>query len=179
MNVAKYTDYFRQLAVSHSKLVHDPTSETGDAPIGSKHFGRFGAEEVIQGLQSKVDWPALLIEMYENKMSSTDVYSVRGNYAGAFSIFATANPENLNEVEAAFLLTENIMMDCLAKIWQDHYGSSTNACTTPFAAFNFDGVQITPVGPVFDRQFGWRCEFTFDFNHLKNITTAPLAGVFV
>lgn len=179
MNVARYTDYFRQLAVSHHQLQHDPLSETGDAPIGSKHFGRFGAEEVIQGLHGKVDWPALLIEMYENKLTSEDVYSVKGNFAGAFSIFKTANPENLNEVEDSFAFTETIMQDCLAKIWQDHYGTNADSCTTPFKSFNFDGTQITPVGPVFDRQFGWRCEFTFDFNNLKNITTAPVAGTFI
>lgn len=179
MNVFNYTNYFRELAISHSELRHDPLSETGDAPVGSKHFGRFGSEEVIKGLNSKVDFPALLIEMYEKNLESEDAYSIKANFDGAFSIFATANPENLNEVEDAFILTEKIMSDCLAKIWQDHYGPDADPCNTPFKSFNFNSVKITPVGPIFIRQFGWRCEFSFDFNNLKNITTAPAAGTFI
>ncbi|MFC4261908.1 hypothetical protein ACFOWM_03395 [Ferruginibacter yonginensis] len=179
MNVNNYTDYFRQMAVKHKDLRHDPASETGDAPIGSKHFGRFGSEEVITGLKSKVDWPALLVEMYEWKSKSEQAYSVVGDYAGGFSVYATANPENLNEVQEAFTFTESIMQDVLAKIWQDHYGPDKDMCNSPFKLFDFNSLEVMPVGPVFDRQFGWRCTFSFIFNNLKKITTAPEPGTFI
>ena len=179
MNVAEYTDYFRQLAVQHTDLRHNPLSETGDAPVGEKHFGRYGGEEVISGLRTKIAWPALLIEMYENKTSAENVFAVRSNYAGAFSIYASANPENTNEQEAAFILTERILYEILARIWQDHYGSDADECARPFKSFDFASLNIVPVGPVFDRQFGWRCEFSFDFNNLKTITEAPAEGTFI
>ena len=117
--------------------------------------------------------------MYETKTASENAYSVRAKYFGAFSLFATAGLDNINEQEAAYEITERIMYDVLAKIWQDHYGPNADACTSPFSQFDFGSLAITPVGPVFDSQFGWRCEFEFNFNNTPQITTAPVAGIFL
>ncbi len=179
MKASDYTNYFRQLAVRHNKLLHNPASETGDVGIGEKHFARFGAEEVIEGLRTKVSWPALMIEMFETKTAAESVWSVRGNHFGAFSVLASAGLENMNQQEEAYNLTEEIMYDVLAQIWQDHYGSTADECNTPFQNFDFGSLIITPVGPLFDKQFGWRCEFGFDKNGIKEITQAPSAGVFI
>lgn len=179
MTPIEYTDYFRQMAVRHNLLRHNPMSETGDAAVGEKHFGRFGAEEVIEGLRTKMDWPALMIEMFEVKTNAEAVYAIKGNYYGAFSVFATASPTNLNEQEQAYQITLGILQDVLAQIYQDRYGPDASACTSPFRTFNFDTLNITSVGPIFDKQFGWRCEFEFEGKNGLNINTPPAQGTFL
>lgn len=179
MNVNDFTDYFRQLAVSHHLLRHEPTSESGDSPVGAKRFGRYSAEDVLTGLRTKVDFPALLIEMYQVKLNSNDsIFDVRRNYTAAFAIYASADPLKADDVEEAFRLTEEIMNDMLQKIWQDHYGPDHDQCETPFTDFYFTA-DIEPVGPIWDRQYGWRCEFEFKPIISPSITTAPVPGVFL
>lgn len=174
-----YTNYFRQLAVRHHKLQHDPATETGDGIMGQKRFGRFSAEDVVTGLKSKMDWPALMIEMYERKTVAGNAYAIGNDFFGAFSIVASANPQNANQVDDAYDLAEEIMNDIITQIWQDHHGQEKDRCKTPFKMFNFDGMSIMPFGPIWDQQFGWRCEFQFKFNYQPEYTTPPADGVFL
>jgi hypothetical protein len=168
MTVDIFIDYFRQLAINHSLIMHNPLAETEDAAVGSNRFARFSTEEVISGLRTKVSFPALMIELYELNISNENLYDVKGNYKAAFSIFASAPSQDSKKIEEAYVLTEKIMLDMLKRIWQDHYGSNIDKCNTPFSLFAFDGEMI-PVGPVFDSEYGWRYEFSFtpkqfDFN---------------
>lgn len=175
--VSNYTDYFRQLAVHQADLQHDPAGETGDAAPGSVHFTRWSADEAITGLRSKVSFPALLLELYETNTSSEIEYDVRNSYMGAFSVVATAQPEDFTSEMAAFLTSEKIMTDLLQKIWADHY-SGADRCSTPFEYWNLS-YNITPFGPVFDNQFGYRCEFSFNFRRDKKYNQLPAAGTFI
>lgn len=175
--VSAYTDYFRQLAVHQVDLQHNPAGETGDAPPGSVHFTRWSADEAITGLRSKVSFPALLLELYETNTTAEIEYDVRNNYLGAFSIVASALPENFASEMDAFLLSEKIMTDILQKIWSDHY-SATDRCSTPFEFFNLN-YSITPFGPIFDNQFGYRCEFNFNFRRDKKYNQPPGTGTFI
>ena len=178
MNTSTYTDYFRQLAVQHKDLLHNPASETGDAPLGQKHFFRWGTEEAVTGLRTKMSWPALGVELYEKILGGNN-NSLKGNYNGAFSVFCAANVNDYQAVEAAFDQAETILHDMLAQIYQHHYGPLPVRCDTPFEYFDFPGCKIDPVGPVFDNQFGWRCEFSFRMNKERSITTAPATGTFI
>ena len=179
MNTTNYINYFRGLAISHSQLLHNTASETGDAPVGTKHFARFSADEVITGLRTKLSFPALMVENYEIKTHGENMLAVRSSYFGAFSIFASANPEDYNEVEAAYDLAEKILYDVLAQMYQDHYGPDADACETPLKSIDFLKLMISPVGPVFNQEFGWRCEFEFNLNNTPLITTKPADGVFI
>ena len=75
--------------------------------------------------------------------------------------------------------TERIMFDVLKQIWQDHYGPNAERATTPFQYFHFDKLQIMPVGPLFDNQFGWRVEFAFDLRQNISIVEPPAPGTFL
>lgn len=172
-----YIDYFRNLAVSHNGLNHNPASETGDAKSEQCHFARFSAEEVIQGLRSNVSFPALMVEMFEITNTAQTVYDVKSNYNGAFSVFASAKVDDINVQAEAYACTFKIMDDLLRKIWQDHYGVGKDRCHTPFSDFYFN-TNITPVGPVFDKEYGWRCEFSFKPKNSVPYTTPPEDGVF-
>lgn len=179
MTSTNYISYFRQMAAAHSKLQHRPATESEDAPVGQQHFARFSADEVVTGLRTKLSFPALLVEMYEIKTHGTSKLQIRGDYQGAFSVFASAGLEDYNEQAAAYDLTEEILWDILAQMYQDHYGPGANSCGSPLKDVDFNNLNIIPVGPVFDSEFGWRCEFSFNLNNLTRITTKPADGVFI
>lgn len=178
MNVSSYTDYFRQLAVHQADLKHNPAGESGDAPVGSVHFTRWSADEALTGLRSKVSFPALLLEMYEVATSAEIEYDVRAERSGAFSIAVSALPENFTSETAAFEEAEDIMTDILQQIWDDHYGTGKDRCTTPFEYWSLH-YNIIPFGPILEQQFGYRCEFTFKFMKDKKFSQPPPAGHFI
>lgn len=161
IGVGSYTSYFQQIAVNNPHLQHNPAGETGDAPVESMHFTRWSAEEVVTGLRSKIGFPALLLELYENKTSSEMQLDVRNNYTGAFSIVASAKRGNFVDEINAYGLAEQVMYEVLNTIWNDHYGTDAERCDTPFEIFDFNSLNIVPVGPLFDNEFGYRCEFSF------------------
>ena len=172
-NVAEYIDYFRQIAVNNVFLQHNPASEMGSAPAESKHFARWSADEVLTGLRTKMSFPALLVELYETDTEATDVNDVNGKYSGAFSILQSALMENYTSEEAAYVLAEKIMLDVLRTIWNDHYGEEADRCEAPFEYFSFDKMNITPVGPIYNNQFGYRVLFGFRMSDNKKFTMLP------
>jgi hypothetical protein len=177
-NVSDYIDYFRQLAVHHHLLLHNPAGETGDAAPGSIHFARWTADEILTGLRSKVSFPALMLELYETNTNFQTELDVRNKYSGAFSIVASALPGDFTSEVAAFQLAEQIMTDILQQIWNDHYGLGASRCSTPFEYWNPE-YSITFFGPILNNEFGYRCEFTFDFRRDKKYSKPPAAGTFI
>jgi hypothetical protein len=177
--VPSYTDYFRQLTVQHRWLLHDVTSENADGDIEKKHFTRWGVDEAVTGLRSKLGWPALLLELYEIVTKASNVYDVKGFYSGAFTVLDEVIIGSTESEMDAFEKCEIIYGDILKQIWQDHYGLNKNRCVTPFAEFSFDNLNIIPVGPLFENQFGWRIEFQFKPKYLLQINQAPEEGVFI
>jgi hypothetical protein len=178
INIVNYQDYFRGLAVAHQLLKHDPSSETGDAAVGSKRFARWSVEELVSGLRTKVSFPALLLENYEVVTSENGKYDIKGKYMGAITVLAHATPGDFSSETAAFNTAETILYDILNEIWQHHYGKNKNRCDTPFAEFYFD-LNIVPVGPILDNEFGWRAEFMFKPRITFDVTTLPAEGTFI
>ncbi len=181
LNVSSYINYFRQLAIRHKDIRHNVESETGNGDIGTKHFARWSAEEVVTGLRSSISFTpsALLLELYEVITKSESPYDIKGDYKGAFTVLAHAAPENVSAEIEAFELTESICYDLLAEIWQDHYGPNTQRDSTPFKYFDFANLSILPTSKLFDNEFGYRVEFGFEFRQTRNITTPPAEGTFI
>lgn len=176
-NVEFYTDYFRQLAVRHKDLKHNPAAETGDADVSEKRFTKWSVEEVVTGLRGSMGFPALMLELYDEKGTSEMMYSVAQHTRGAFTILAQSVIGDFNSEIAAYAIAERIMFDMLKQIWQDHYADE-DACDTPFKSFSFN-YEKTPVGPLFEgNKFGYRVEFDFQFHNHINFTTPPEDGTF-
>lgn len=175
-NVQLYIDYFRQMAVKHKDLQHNPAAENGD---GYCRFARWSADEVVNGLRTKFRFPALLLEMYEVVTASEIAWDIKGLYRGAFTVLDEARASNTTDEVDKLAQTERIMFDVLKQIWQDHYGPNADRATTPFQYFHFDKLQIMPVGPLFDNQFGWRVEFAFDLRQNISIVEPPAPGTFL
>ena len=179
-NVTAYINFFRQLAIAHQGILHNPNSETqSDAPVGSKHFTKVSVDEVLTGLRTSVGWPCLMLELYETDTNAEIVYDIRKRPKGAFMVLVHPADQSIAEEENCYAVAESIVYDLLKQIWQVHYGVGMYGCTTPFKEFNFDKINITPVGPLFDREFGYRVEFDFEFQQDIDLAVAPAEGVFV
>ncbi len=179
INITGYINYFRQLAIHHVDLQHDPASETGDAAPGSKKFTRWSAEEVLTGLRSAVSFPALMLELYETTTKSEMNLDVKNDHSGAFTVLASAQPGSQTSEIEAFTKAQEITTDLLQKIWDDHYGPGANRCSAPLNFFDFDGLQITPVGPLINNEFGYRVEFKILPVADKTYCKPPAEGRFV
>lgn len=177
-NVSGYVDYFRQLAVSHNLLRHDPATETGDSEIKKKRFAYLGNNEIINGLGgNKLSFPALCIELYELETSSESVYDVRQRPKGSFMVVDHAE-DTFPDMLRAYGTAEGIVYDLLKKIWQDHYGPEHDRCQTPFKEFRWN-LKITPTGKLFENEYGYYVQFEFDLQNTINISKAPADGTFI
>ena len=177
-NVTGYINYFRQLAVIHSMLRHDVASETGDCPPGAQRFAKISVDQVLKALPSKMGFPAMTLELYDTETNAENVYDIRQRPKGAFMVIDKPHDTTFAEEERCYADTETIVYQLLRKIWQDIYKPGIDRCLTPFKDFSFDKISITPVGPIFNNQFGYRIEFDFTFQNNINIATANEPGVF-
>ncbi len=174
-----YVDYFRQLAVSHYLLRHNPAAETGDAPVGQCHFTKWNANELIGGLRTKCSFPGLLLELYETDPYAENVYDVKPRSRGAITILQHVREGDIRGEEEAYALAESIMYDLLQQMWQDHYASRVDRCKTPFFQLWLNNLDIAPTGKILQNEMGWRVEFYFEFQRAYNITKAPDPGTFI
>lgn len=178
-NVTGYIGYFRSLAVANQMLKHDPASETGDSAPGTKHFLKIDVQDVLSALQTKMGWPALFVELYETVTKSEMLLDIKLNPRGAFMVLDHPKAATITAQLVCYSNAETIVYDLLKQIWQDHYANGVDYCTAPFAEFNFDKIQIVPVGPLFDGEYGYRVEFGCQFQQAINIAEPPASGAFI
>ena len=101
-NVGVYIGYFRQLAVSHKDIKHDPDSEINDSPIGAQHFTKFGVDEITKGLRGKIGFPCLCVQLYDNETSSSVVSDVRQRPQGSFMVIDNPADKSFAAEEACY-----------------------------------------------------------------------------
>lgn len=180
-NYNAYINYFRALATLHNIIKHNPGSETGDAPVESKRFSTWNAEDVVRNdLRTRMSFSpaALLLEVYQTDLQAQNAYDIKQLPKGAFTVLCKDDLRTAASAEAAMSLAEEIMYDLLQRIWQDHHGPDATLCNTPFRRFHFDKIEIIAVGPLYDNCYGFRCEFAFEFQQVRSIITGPPAGRF-
>ena len=182
-NVAGYTDYFRQLAISHKDVKHDPLSETGNATVkGTRRFGRTSASEVLSALPSDAGTIFVTVELYDTNLRSDNPFDIKGLYKGAFMIVKFADTNDFTAQEQAHADCERIGYEFLQKIWVDHYGPDAEASRsqTPFRDIEYNEADLAFVSGLFNGTwFGWRCEFGFNFNQKQKIAVVPADGTFL
>lgn len=177
-NVNGYTDYFRQLAISHKYIRHNPAGETGDAEPGSVHFTKVSVEEILNDLGSKIGWPLLALELYDIETEAETPLDIRVKPKGAFMVVTHPASNTFAAQMECYELTEKIVTDILKQIWQQHYAPGAYGCSSPFREVDFNKIEITPVGPVFGGEYGYRVVFDFEFQQTIDLTQPPEEGTF-
>ncbi len=176
--IADYINYFRSLAVAHKDLLHNPLSEGADGPAEGSHFTTVSVDEVLSALRSGISFPCICLELYEIQTQSQVVEDIKLLPKGAFMVIDNPADNSFAEITASRVKTEAIVFDILKQIWQHHYAPGVDTCLAPFNFFDFDKINITPVGPIFSGQYGHRVVFDFELQNTVDITEAPEAGVF-
>jgi len=177
-NVTGYINYFRKMAIDHRDLQHDPTSETGDGPAGSMHFTKISSEEVLSALNTAIGFPCLTLELYDTQSDGESI-SPKLKPSGAFMIIDNPDDASFPAQEACYEKTERIVWDILKHIWQDHFAPGVDECEAPFKDFDFGKLSITPVGPIFSGQYGYRVIFDFELQNTIDLTAPPEEGTFL
>lgn len=167
------------MAVRHADLQHNPASETGDAPIGSQHFTTCSIEEVVTALRGNIGWPCVVMELYETELDAQVSYDIKESPQGAFMVLDHPEDTSFAAQIACYTRTELIINDLLRQIYQDHYAFGIERCNTPFKEFYFNGLSITPVGPICGGEYGHRVVFGFQLHKKLDITSPPAPGRFV
>lgn len=174
-----YVQYFRWIATQHTALLHNPLSETGDAPASSMHFAKWNLNELTGSLRTKCSFPVLLLEMFEIKTDAESVYDIRQGAQGAITILDHVPEGDIPGEEIAYAKCEKILFDILRFIWQQHYGPDADRCETPFRKFDFNSLDIASTGKILQNEMGWRVEFNFTFQQTANLSTPPTENAFL
>ncbi len=177
-NVTEYVDYFRQLAVRHKDILHDPLTEQGLGETAAQGFYTLGNNEIIAGMNASLSETALCLELYDINGNAENVYDIRETPKGAFMVVNLAKENNYPDQLRAEAHTEAIIYDILKQIWQDHYGPDADQCARPFKHFKWN-YERTPTGKLFTNYYGWYVQFSFDFQNTIDITQPPAEGTFV
>jgi len=150
-NYTDYTAYFRQLAID---FLGDSDTE--------KHFYRKGLEEFLQGLQTVVNYPAMLLDRYDYKYSDNGADNVMKDRTIAFMIIDNAvDIEDYNRIDEIFDFTENIVDQIFNRVREDmHYPKHD------FMKYaNMNNVQVSPIENYADATYGYFVTIDISSHH--------------
>ena len=141
--------YFKYIASSHIALQH--TDE-------NKHFFRFELEEVLTGIRSSINYPALILEGYDFGYSDNNSDNLMKCRNGAFILLDHAmHADDFDRIDEIYDEMESIADDILAKIKADKRNLSV-----PFiAGFDINKTEGQMLKGN-DQTFGIRITFTID-----------------
>lgn len=177
--IETFTDYFRQLAIRHKDIRHDPATEDGGGEIGGRRFSYWSAANVISGMRAQLGFPALMLELYETELDASNMANIKQLPKAAITVLAHAEGSGMKPEESAYTVAETIMISIIQQIYQDHHGPDAGPCSKPFARIEFDKAPIMPTGKVLTNEYGWRFEFSFEFARTFDLTKPPIAGTFI
>jgi len=119
-----------------------------------KHYFRFNMMELAKSMGSRVEFPAIGVETSDFTLKAGDddgIFLDRG--IGFIIINQVQQPDDFDAIETIYDDCLEIVMDVLGKIHKD------KNCERPEVYnFDFDGLNIQPIGPVFTNCYGWRVE---------------------
>jgi len=135
-NIDTYQSYFRSLATSH-------------VDINGFVFGPL--RRIMDQQRSVAEYPLMFLELPDVELTiDGDTYQ-RG-YKGALLILQNAEHEDIAAQDAAYLLTETIIVQVLAKLLQDHQSR--------LIFLNIETLNIEAVSSLHTNiEHGWRLEF--------------------
>ena len=136
-----YISYFENLANEY--LGH--TSE-------EKHFFRKGLEEFLNGLQTSVNYPAMLLDSYDFKYNDNGADDVNKERTIAFLIIDNAaDTEDYNRIDEIYNNTEAIIDNIFNRLRADMRWPKSEF--VKHIAIN--NVQVSPVDNYADANFGY------------------------
>ena len=158
-----YTEYFRQLAVSHYLIQHQVAAESADATDkGNCKFAMFDTDEVVTGLRSAIgDGYVLFVEAYTFRGKDNDMGDYRSRHQGSFLLAKKTKKFSIADKVDNMAACEGIVLDIMNKIVYDSTNGGTS-CGCPFQHVSLNDFSCEPVMEIWDGRSGWVVNFNFE-----------------
>ena len=147
---AKFADlvsYFENLATSHTAIRH--TQE-------EKHFFRFELEEMLTGMRSGVNYPALVLEGYDFTFVDGDSDNVHKRLNCGFMVIGKVSDKgDYDQIHELWDSLEEIGDEIIIRILHDKRERKTDC----LAFFSVRSVSGTPLADMNLIHYGFRYEF--------------------
>ena len=166
--MATFTDfitYWENIAKNHKSIKHTSSD---------MHFCRLELEEVLSGLKSELNYPALIVETYDWRMqdlSSDNVLKQRT--CGVMVLDRCDDRGNFSDDVTTLSTIESIIDDILTLIRHHRDEMEHNVVME----FDMNTIDVVPVIGTFDNLYGFRIVFDMksgfnpDIDTTKWITT--------
>lgn len=159
---AKFSDlvtYFETLATKHVNILHS---------AGEKHFYRFELDEVIAGLCTDLNYPALILESYDFNYSESNSDNIRKKRSGAFILIDLVKDlKDYDRIHQVWDEMEVIGEDILVKMKAD----KESRLVPVLRGFNINECEGIPLSVIKLGQHGVR--FSFNLESAVNNTIDP------
>ena len=154
-------DYFESLAILHRGIQHTDTE---------KHFFRFELEEMLTGMKSNLNYPALILEGYDFDFVDEDSDNLQKKVHCAFMLIGKVSDKgDYDEIHRLWDQLEDIGDELVVKILSDKREKLTE-CLAYFHARSITGTPITDMNLI---HYGFRYAFELswpvnnDVDHTK------------
>jgi len=139
--------YFEHLANSHRSIGHTPEE---------KHFFRFELEEMLTGMRSGVNYPALILEGYDFSFADEDSDNVHKRVNCAFMLVGKVSDKgDFDEIHALWDHLEEIGDELIIRILHDKRSRRID-CLAYFSARSVTGTPLVDMNLI---HYGFRYEF--------------------
>jgi len=140
-------DYFESLAILHRGIRH--TEE-------EKHFFRFELEEMLTGMKSNLNYPALILEGYDFSFVDEDSDNLQKRVSCAFMLLGKVSDKgDFDAIHNLWDKLEEIGDEIVVKILSDKRDRRTD-CLAYFHARSITGTPITDMNLI---HYGFRYAF--------------------
>ena len=140
-------DYFESLAILHRGIQH-----TDD----EKHFFRFELEEMLTGMKSNLNYPALILEGYDFDFVDEDSDNLQKRVSCAFMLIGKVSDKgDYDAIHRLWDALEEIGDELIVKILSDKREKQTD-CLAYFHARSVTGTPITDMNLI---HYGFRYAF--------------------
>lgn len=151
--------YFEKLATLHKGILHSATE---------KHFFRFELEEMLTGMKSEMNYPAVVLEGYDFNFVDHDSDNLHKRVNCAFMILGkVADKGDWDAVHALWDSLEDIGDELVVRILADKRERQTE-CLAYFHASSITGAPITDMNMI---HYGFR--YAFELSWPLNNETDP------
>jgi len=156
---AEFVAYFENLAASHSSIRHQ---------VGEKHFFRFELEEMLTGMRSGINYPAIILEGYDFNFVDVDSDNVHKKINCGFMIIGKVSDKgDYDTIHTLWDTLEEIGDEIIVRILHDKRERKTG-CLAYFHIRNVSGAPLTDVNLI---HYGFRYEFQLSWPISNEIDT--------
>ena len=147
---AKFLDlvtYFENLASLHNSINHQ---------VGEKHFFRFELEEMLTGMKSNLNYPALILEGYDFNFVDHDSDNLQKKVSCAFMLIGKVGDKgDYDAIHTLWDSLEEIGDELVVRILADKRERKSE-CLGYFHASSITGTPITDMNLI---HYGFRYSF--------------------